>query len=82
MGVVDEAVEDGVSDGGIGDDLVPMLDWHLTGDDGRSALVAIIDDFEEITTLVAGERGEAPIIKDEQVGRNEGAAERPDAFVS
>jgi hypothetical protein len=36
------------------------------GDDGRSALVAIIDDFEEITTLVAGERGEAPIIEDER----------------
>jgi hypothetical protein len=28
-----------------------MLDRHLTGDDGRPALVAIIDDFEEITTL-------------------------------
>ena len=48
-----------------------MLDRHLTGDDGRSALVAIIDDFEEITTLVAGERGEAPIIEDEQVDPRE-----------
>ena len=67
MGVVDEAVEDGVGDGGVGDDLVPMLDRHLTGDDGRSALVAIVDDFEEIATLVAGERGEAPIVEDEQV---------------
>jgi hypothetical protein len=71
VGVVDEAVEDGVGDGGVGDDLVPMLDRHLTGDDGRSALVAIIDDFEEITTLVAGERGEAPIIEDEQVDPRE-----------
>jgi hypothetical protein len=44
----------------VGNDLVPMLDRHLTGDDGRSALVAIVDDFEEITTLVTGERGEAP----------------------
>jgi hypothetical protein len=32
VGVVDEAVEDGVGDGGIGDDLVPMLDRHLAGD--------------------------------------------------
>jgi hypothetical protein len=55
VGVVDEAIENGVGDGGIGNDLVPMLDRHLAGDDGRSALVAIIDDFEEIATLLAGE---------------------------
>jgi hypothetical protein len=67
VGVVDEAVEDGVGDGGIGDDLVPVLDRHLAGDDGRSPLVTIIDDFEEIAALLAGERGEAPIIEDEQV---------------
>jgi hypothetical protein len=67
VGVVDEAVEDGVGDGGVGDDLMPMIDRHLTGEDGRSALVAIIDDFEEITTLLSGERGEAPVVEDEQV---------------
>jgi hypothetical protein len=67
VGVVDEAVEDGVGGGGASDDLMPMLDRQLTGDDGRSALVAIVDDFEEITTLVAGERGETPVVEDEQV---------------
>ncbi len=67
MGVVDEAIEDGVGDGGIGDDLVPVLDWHLAGDDGRSALVGIVDDFEEIATLLAGERGEAPVVEDEEI---------------
>jgi len=30
-----------------------MLDRHLAGDDGRSALVAIVDDFEEIAALLA-----------------------------
>jgi hypothetical protein len=63
VSVVDEAVEDGVGDGRIGDDLVPMLDRHLAGDDGRSALVAIVDDFEEIAALLAGKRSEAPIIE-------------------
>ena len=48
---MDEPIEDGVRDGGVGDDLVPIFDRHLAGDDGRSALVAIIDDFEEIATL-------------------------------
>ena len=64
---MDEAVEDGVGDGRIGDDIVPIFDRHLAGDDGRSALVAIIDDFEEIATLLACKRGEAPDVEDEQV---------------
>ena len=36
MGVVHEAVEDGVGDGWIGDHLVPMLHTDLAGDDGRA----------------------------------------------
>ena len=42
VSIVDEAVEDGVGDGRIGDDIVPIFDRHLAGDDGRSALVAIV----------------------------------------
>ena len=67
VSVVDEPVEDGVSDSRIGDDVVPIFDRHLAGDDGRSTLVAIIDDFEEIAPLLAGERRETPIVKDEQI---------------
>ena len=52
IGVVDEAVEDGVGDGGIADDFVPVVDGHLAGDDGRAALVAVLDDLEEIAALV------------------------------
>jgi hypothetical protein len=40
------------------------LDRHLTGDNGRSALMAIVDNFEEITTLLAGKRGETPVVED------------------
>ncbi|MET4349905.1 hypothetical protein ABIC07_009434 [Bradyrhizobium sp. RT9a] len=46
---------------------MPIFDRYLAGDDGRSALVSIVDDFEEIATLLAGKRGEAPIIEDEQI---------------
>src|ERR1700682_3126389 len=67
VSVVDEPVEDGIGDGRIGHDVVPIFDRHLAGDDGRSALVAIVDDFEEIATLLAGERREAPIVEDEQI---------------
>jgi hypothetical protein len=40
-----------------------MLDRHLAGDDGRSTLVAIVDDFEEIAALLASKRGKAPIMR-------------------
>ena len=33
VGVMDEAIEDGIGDGWIADDFVPLLDRHLTGDD-------------------------------------------------
>ena len=64
---MDEAIEDGVGDGGIGDDLVPVVDRHLAGDDGRPALMAVIDDFEEITPLLGGEWREPPIVEDEEL---------------
>jgi len=35
VGVVDDAIEDGVGDGGIGDDLMPVVDRHPAGDDVR-----------------------------------------------
>jgi hypothetical protein len=71
VSVVDEAVEDSVGDGGIGDDLVPVVDRYLAGDDGRTALMAVIDDLEEIATLLAGERGEPPIVEDEEIDARE-----------
>jgi len=48
-----------VGDGRVGDDLWPIFDRHLAGDDGRSALVAIIDDVEEIATPLTGKLSEA-----------------------
>jgi hypothetical protein len=35
--VVDDAIEDGVGLGWIADQVVPLVDGDLTGDDGRSA---------------------------------------------
>ena len=36
VGVVDEAVEDGIGEGGLADHLVPGVDGQLAGDDGAS----------------------------------------------
>ena len=71
VSVVDQAIEDSVGDGRISDDLVPLVDRHLTRDYGRTALMAVIDHFEEIATLVAGERGESPVIEDEKIDARE-----------
>src|SRR5258708_11447977 len=62
VSVVDEAVEDGVGDGRVGDDIVPIFDRHLDGDDGRSELVAFIDDFETLATLLHGVSRAASIV--------------------
>jgi hypothetical protein len=37
MGIVDEAIEDGVGVGRVADDLMPFVDGDLTGEDGRAA---------------------------------------------
>ena len=58
MGVVDEAVEDGVGDGRVGDHLVPVLDVDLAGDDGRAASVPVVEDLQEIAALIRRQIGE------------------------
>ena len=61
MGVVDEAIEDGVGVGRVADDLVPFVDRDLAGEDGRSAVVAFFEDFVEIAASAGVEGIEAPI---------------------
>ena len=56
---MDEAVEDGVSIGQVADDRVPVLGGELAGDDGRSAAVAFLEDFQEIVAAWAS-RGSRP----------------------
>jgi hypothetical protein len=64
---VDEAIENGVGDGWIADDLVPAIDRHLAGNDCRAALVTVLDDLEEVAPLIVAERFGSPIIEDEEV---------------
>lgn len=41
-GVVEDPVEDGVSQGGVADNVVRVLDDELEGEDGSSVCVAIV----------------------------------------
>ena len=47
MCVIEETVEDGVAEGGIADDIVPVLDRDLAGEQRATAGVAVVEDFEE-----------------------------------
>jgi hypothetical protein len=60
MGVVDDAVEDGVGVGRVTDDLVPFVDRDLAGEDGRATAVAFFEDFVEVAAGADVEGGRAP----------------------
>ena len=72
VGVVDEAVEDGVGVGGVADEGVPVGDGELAGDEGGSSAVAIFEDFQQIVAGLGVERLEAPVVEDEQLDGAEG----------
>jgi hypothetical protein len=52
VGVVDNAVEDGVGQRRVADDLVPALDRQLAGDQQRADVVAVLDDLQQIAALL------------------------------
>ena len=45
---IEETVEDGVAEGGIADDIVPVLDRDLAGEQGATAGIAVVEDLEEV----------------------------------
>ena len=71
MGVVNEAVEDGVGVSRVANEGVPFVDWDLAGEDGRAAPIAFLEDLVEVTTGTGVERFEAPIVEDEELDAGE-----------
>src|SRR4051795_13638999 len=60
MGIVNDAIQDGVGQGGIPDQGMPAVHWGLAGDQGGAAAVAVFDDFEHVVALLGAERFETP----------------------
>ena len=54
VGAMNQAVEDGVGDGGIADALMPVSDGELTGQDGRTGATAVFDHLQEIPSFRVG----------------------------
>ncbi len=72
VGIVNEAVEDGVAQCGVADDGVPLIDRNLTGDDGGRATVAVIEDLQKVASLGRVEHRQAPIVEHEELHAADG----------
>ncbi len=73
MCVVDDAVEDGVGECGLADDVVPLGNGQLAGDQDGGVVVSILDDFHEVAPLIGVETVRSPVIENEEVSLGEGA---------
>ena len=62
VSVVNEAIQDGVAEGGVADNVVPMFDGDLAGDDGGGATVAIIKDLQKVAPFGRIENRKAPVL--------------------
>ncbi|MHC2350349.1 hypothetical protein ACVMIL_011579 [Bradyrhizobium barranii subsp. barranii] len=58
VGVVDEAIENGVGDRGVPNGSMPGVHGELTCDDGGCAAMAVLEDFEQIAAFRGGERSQ------------------------
>jgi len=79
---VHEAIEDGVSEGWLVDNVMPCLDWQLAGDQRRAGAVAVFNNFHEVAPLVGREPIRSPVIEDQQIGPGEGAEQACEAAVT
>src|SRR5262245_28245993 len=52
-----------------------MVDGELAGHDCRAAAVAIVDGFEQVATLLRGQRCEPPIVEDQKLDTREALEE-------
>ena len=65
---MDQAVEDGIGQRRVADGGMPVRYRQLAGDDGRATAMAVIDDFQQIAPAFVGQRGQPPVIDDQDVG--------------
>src|SRR5260370_25461133 len=60
VGVVNDAVENGVGEGRLADQVMPALDRDLAGDPRGAAAVALFDDFQRIVAMLPPQRPQPP----------------------
>ncbi len=50
--MMDQPVQDGIGEGGISDDIMPVLEGELAGDKGGSPAGSVLDDFQQIGIVI------------------------------
>lgn len=65
---VEDAVEDGGGGGLVAEELAPLVDGAVGGEDGGAQFVAPHDDFEEVFGGLLAEGSHAHVVEDEEVG--------------
>lgn len=60
-----DAVQDRIGQGRIIQIGMPLLDFELAGDDGGGFLVSVIEDFQEISFALIGERTDGEVIEEQ-----------------
>src|SRR5262245_54407619 len=63
---MDQSVENCVGDRGVGDDLMPLSDRELAGDERGAVTLPIVEYFQELPVEFAGDARDAQIIDDEE----------------
>src|SRR5580700_812385 len=71
MGVVQQAVADGVGQRGVGEVVVPELRLELTRDDGGPGAVPVLEDLQEVAALRVGHGSDGEVVDDEHVDARE-----------
>ena len=66
VGIVHQAVQNGIGHRRISNDFVPLLNGKLAGDEGGALALAIIEDFQQIAILFADHTGDAQVVNNEQ----------------
>ena len=51
---MNEPIADGIGDGGVSDQLVPVVHRQLAGDQGGTQAVAVFEDLQQIVLLLGG----------------------------
>ena len=64
--VVNQPIQDSVGDRGVGNDLVPLVDGKLAGDEGGFHPLAVVENLQQIPILFARHGGDAKIVEDDQ----------------
>ena len=65
---MEQPVKDGISQGGIPNDVMPVVNRELTGDNGRASPVPVFEEFKHITSGLITEGRQSPVIQNQSGG--------------